>query len=249
MKNTSISPITKPSTGAFREPLSEVKVAVKEIHTNSTKESSFDVLYLKKDYKGAAQYLLKNNKQIDSGIFHYNLGTVYSKMGDQATARFHLEKAIQDGYINSSSLNNLAYVKSQLQVDDLTNSTSLPDELVSISTSIPSAGYLSISLALIVLFIVLIRFKKIEKKLVIALVLLVSLTPILFSNFYVKNINFAIALQDIPLYEGPSKIFNQKGKVRAGSKVIIGHLKDGWFQVEFPVSLSGWVNKDQLGIY
>ncbi|MBC7713542.1 MAG: tetratricopeptide repeat protein [Rhizobacter sp.] len=237
MKNISTTPITKP--------LAETKVESK----SPSQESSFDELFLKKDYKGAAQYLLKNKQQIDSGIFHYNLGTVYSKMGDQATARFHLEKAIQEGYINSASLNNLTFVKSQLQVDDLTTSTSLPDELVSTATSIPAAGYLSMTLLMVVIFMLLIRLKKIEKKWVIAVVMLLSLTPFLFSNFYVKNINYAVALSDIPLYEGPSKIFNEKGKVRAGSKIVIGQFKDGWFQVEFPMSLSGWINKDQLGLY
>ena len=80
-------------------------------------------------------------------------------------------------------------------------------------------------------------------------VMLLSLTPVLISNFYVENINFAVALKEVPIYEGPSKIFSEKGKVRAGSKVILGQLKDGWFYIEFPISLAGWISKDQLGLY
>nr|BDT30230.1 tetratricopeptide repeat protein [Bacteriovorax sp. HI3] len=237
MKNTSTLPKTLPITGASRKPLSE------------NKELSFDELYLKKDYKGAAQYLLKNKQQFDSGIFHYNLGTVYSKMGDQATARFHLEKAIQEGYINSSSLNNLNFVKSNLQVDDLSTSSSLPDQFVNIATSIPVAGYVSFTLLLLIIFTLMIRFQKITKKWVMAAVLILAVVPMLFSFIYIKDINHAIALQDIPLYEGPSKIFSEKGKVRAGSKIILGEFKEGWFYVEFPLSLSGWINKDQLGLF
>jgi tetratricopeptide (TPR) repeat protein len=237
MKNTSTTPMTKPSVGNTRKPLSE------------TTKASFDELYLKKDYKGAAQYLLDNKQRFDSGTFHYNLGTVYSKMGDQATARFHLEKAIQEGYINTSSLNNLAFVKSHLQVDDLSNSTSLPDELINAATTIPMAGYFSLTLILLLIFTLMIRFKKITTKWVMAVVLLIALLPVGFANFYVKDINLAVALGDIPLYEGPSKIFNEKGKVRAGSKIILGQFKEGWFYVEFPISLSGWINKDQLGLY
>ncbi len=224
--------------------------------TNTAKPSdapatslSFDQLYLKKDYKGAIQYLLDNKEQFDSGIFHYNLGTVYSKMGDHATARFHLEKAVQDGYINSSSLNNLAFVKSQLQVDDLSTSTSLPDQLVNTASVIPPAGYFSITLLLLVIFTLMIRFKKIQTKWVMAVVLLLAITPAIFSTVYVKDINYAVALKDVPLYEGPSKIFSEKGKVRAGSKIVLGQFKDGWFYVEFPISLSGWISKDQLGLY
>lgn len=245
MKNISTTKAALPSTGIVRKPLSETS----KTPVSSSQKSSFDELYLKKDYKGAAQYLLKNKQHIDSGIFHYNLGTVYAKMGDQATARFHLEKAIQDGYINSSSLNNLTFVKSQLQVDDLTTSTSFPDTLMNIATAIPPAGYFSLTLAMMVLFTLLIRIKKIQKRWVMVIVVLLAITPVLFSNFYVKNINFAVALKDVPLYEGPSKIFNEKGQIRAGSKIILGEFKEGWFFVKFPISLSGWINKDQLGLY
>lgn len=245
MKNSSITPKTLPSEGIQRKPLSE---AVKTAPIAESKVT-FDELYLKKDYKGAVQYLLDNKKQFESGIFHYNLGTVYSKMGDQATARFHLEKAISEGYINSSSLNNLTFVKSQLQVDDLSTSAELPDQVVSTMTSIPMAGYFSLTLFLCLIFTLMIRFKKIQKKWVMIAVMLLSLTPVLISNFYVKNINYAVVLKEVPLYEGPSKIFSEKGKVRAGSKVILGQLKDGWFYIEFPISLSGWISKDQLGLY
>lgn len=245
MKNISTTKTALPSTGIVRKPLSEASNTT----VASTKKGSFDELYLKKDYKGAAQYLLKNKQHIDSGIFHYNLGTVYAKMGDQATARFHLEKAIQDGYINSSSLNNLTYVKSQLQVDDLTTSTSFPDSMMNLAIAIPAAGYFSLTLAMLVIFTILIRLRKIQKKWIMTAVVLLAIAPVLFSNFYVKNINFAVALKDVPVYEGPSKIFNEKGQIRAGSKVILGEFKEGWFFVKFPISLSGWINKDQLGLY
>jgi tetratricopeptide (TPR) repeat protein len=237
MKNTNTIPLTKSSAAIVRKPLSEGQ------------KLSFDELYLKKDYKGAAQYLLDNKQRLDSGIFHYNLGTVYSKMGDQATARFHLEKAIQEGYINTSSINNLNFIKTQLQVDDLTNSTSLPDEMINMATLIPEAAYLSITLIFCSIFMTMVRFQKIKRKWVMVLGLLLAASPMIFSQLYVKKINYAIALKDIPLYEGPSKIFNEKGQIRAGSKIILGELKESWFYVKFPLSLSGWINKDQLGLY
>ena len=245
MKNSSITPKTLPSEGIQRKPLSETVTTTAETQS----KLSFDELYLKKDFKSAAQYLLDNKKQFESGIFHYNLGTVYSKMGDQATARFHLEKAIAEGYINSASINNLAFVKSELQVDDLSTSTSLPDQVVNTMTSIPMAGYFSMTLVLILVFTLMVRFKKIQNKWIILFVMLFSLTPVLISNFYIKNMNYAIVLKEVPLYEGPSKIFSEKGKVHAGSKVVLGQLKDGWFYIEFPISLSGWISKDQLGLY
>jgi hypothetical protein len=236
MKNISTTPKTLPSEGIARMPL-------------SIAEKTFDELYVKKDFKGAAQYLLDNKQQFDSSIFHYNLGTVYSKMGEQASARFHLEKAIQEGYINNSSLNNLTFVKSQLQVDDLSTSSSFPDQIMNTASNIPAAGYFSLSLIFILIFMLLVRFGKIQRKWVMAVVFLLAVSPVAISNFYVKNINYAVALKDTPLYEGPSKIFSEKGVVRAGSKIVLGQFKEGWFYVEFPISLSGWISKDQLGIY
>ena len=224
------------SSGMIRKPL-------------SVAEQTFDQLYVSKHFKGAAQYLLNNKQQFESGIFHYNLGTVYSKMGEHASARFHLEKAIKEGYVNNSSLNNLTFVKNQLQVDDLSTSTSIPDQVVNTMLSIPTAGYFSITLIMILIFMMMVRFGKLQRKWVMAAVFALAILPIAFSMFYVSKINYAVALKDTPLYEGPSKIFTEKGSVRAGSKIVLGQFKEGWFYIEFPMSLSGWISKDQLGIY
>lgn len=212
-------------------------------------DAPFAELYLKKDYKGAASYLLQNKQRFDSGIFHYNLGTVYSKMGEHPAARFHLEKAIKDGYINSASLNNLTYIKNQLQVDDLSTSASFPDQFMNYALAIPSAAYLSISLLFLLLSVSLLKSKKLVKKTSIAIFILLIVAPVSFSTLYLDKINYAVAFRDIPLYEGPSKIFSEKGKVKAGSKIILGEFKEGWFYVKFPISLAGWINKDQLGLY
>lgn len=233
MKNINTSPVTKSP----------------QAQTDKLASSPFAELYLKKDYKGAASYLIQNKQQFDSGIFHYNLGTVYSKTGDYPAARFHLEKAIKEGYINSSSLNNLSYVKSQLQVDDLSTSTNLPDEFMNTALTIPPAAYTSISLVLLLFGISLVMSKKLTKKLSIACFVLLIAAPFLFSNLYLDKVNYAVAFKDVPLYEGPSKIFSEKGKVKAGSKIILGEFKEGWFYVKFPISLTGWINKDQLGLY
>ena len=192
---------------------------------------------------------MQNKQQLSSGIFHYNLGTVYSKLGDFPAARFHLEKAIKDGYINSASLNNLTFVKAQLQVDDISTSVALPDQMMNVALTIPPAAYLSLTLLLVLLGLVLLKSKRLFKKISIGIFILIALTPMLFSEFYISKINYAIAFKDISLYEGPSKIFSEKGKVRAGSKVILGEYKEGWFYVKFPLSLTGWINKDQLGLY
>lgn len=245
MKNVITQKGTKSSTEMARFPLSETKSK----DSFSESKLSFEELYIQKDYKAAAQYLLKNKQHFDSGIFHYNLGTVYSKIGDYATARFLLEKSIKDGFINTSSLNNLNYVKEKLEVDDLSNSTSFPDQLVNISSVIPSSLYITFSLLLFLIIVMLIKLKKLISKWKIVLLLFLCLTPVLFSQMIVKEMNLAIVLKNVPVYEGPSKIFNEKGQLKAGSKILLGEFKDGWFYIEFPLSQVGWISKDQIGLY
>lgn len=210
---------------------------------------NFEALYLNKDYKGAANYLLQNKQQLNSGIFHYNLGTVYSKLGDYPAARYHLEMSIKEGYVNSASLNNLTFIKSQLLVDDISTSTYLPDQIMNTALIIPPATYLSISLIFVLVGLVLLKTKKLIKKTSIVLFVIITLTPFLLSQLYLDKVTYAVAFKDVPVYEGPSKIFTEKGKVKAGAKIILGDYKDGWFYIKFPISLTGWISKDQLGLY
>ncbi len=237
MKNIS----TLPETKSPRDPAGKADEAFNP--------KIFEDFYVKNDFKAAASYLIQNKQQLKSGIFHYNLGTVYSKMGDMAAARFHLEKAIKDGHINSSTLNNLSFVKTQLQVDDLSTSSNLYDQVMNSALAFPSSAYLTLTLVLVLAAMVLLRMKKIIGRISFAICLVFALVPIYFSTIYLKDINYAIAFKDIPIYEGPSKIFSEKGKVRAGSKMILGEFKEGWFYVKYPISLAGWVGKDQLGLY
>jgi hypothetical protein len=237
MENTNTAPVIKSSQASTHK------------LTETSMKMPFEELYLKKDYKGAVNYLLQNKQQFDSGIFHYNLGTLYSKTCDYPAARFHLEKAIKEGNINSSSLNNLAYVKGQLQVDDLSTSTNLSDQVMNSVLLIPPAAYLSMTLLFLLCGILLLRAQRLVKKASIAIFILLIMAPLAFSNLYLGKINYAIALKDVPLYEGPSKIFSEKGTVKAGSKIILGDFKEGWFYVKFPIFLTGWISKDQLGLY
>lgn len=242
MKNSTINHNVKSPPVLFREPLSETK-------QQKANQESLEILYTAKNFKGAAEYLLKNKQHFDSGIYYFNLGTVYAKMGDFAHARFLFEKSLKEGFINSSSFNNLNFVRGKLDVDDLSSSTSVPDQIVNISLLIPSSAYLSFSLLLLIAVFLLIKIKKITHKFKITVCLIFSFLPALVSNVYLDKVNQAIILKDVSVYEGPSKIFSEKGKLKAGSKVVLGEFKEGWFFIEFPISQVGWISKDQVGLY
>lgn len=233
--------MTMPSVGARTIAQSEGN---KTAATNQ-----FETLYLEKKYKDAAQYLMDNSKSFDSGIYNYNLGTVYLKLEDYANARFHFEKAIQEGHVDSALLNNLSYAKVKLDVDDLSSSTLIQDKTMNFFSNVPQVGYLSVTLFLILAGLLLVRFYEIQKKRFLVLFFVFSLIPLFFGKIYVDDMTKAIALNNISLYEGPSKIFSEKGAVKAGSKIILGESKEGWIFIKFPVSLAGWIEKKDLGIY
>jgi len=211
-------------------------------------DASFAELYAKKDFKGAIDYLLHNKQQFSSGTFHYNLGTTYAKLGDLGAARFHLEKAREAGVYHSAMVNNLKFVESKIDAEDLSSSSSIVDQVIDYSLKIPASGYLSISLVL-VLFTLIVFIKKKQMNTIKSWSLLVlCMIPLAYSQFYLHSLNQAVSLKETTIFEGPSKIFQEKGKIKPGAKVLLGEFKDGWFFVKYPVSLSGWVNKENLGI-
>lgn len=211
-------------------------------------DASFAELYAKKDFKGAVDYLLHNKQQFSSGTFHYNLGTTYAKLGDLGAARFHLEKAREAGVYHSAMVNNLRFVESKIDAEDLSTSTSVVDQVIDYSLKVPASGYLSISLVLMIITLFIFIRKKQLNHIKSWCLLLVCLTPVFYSQFYLHSLNQAVSLKEITIFEGPSKIFQEKGKIKPGAKVLLGEFKDGWFFVKYPISLSGWVNKENLGI-
>lgn len=211
-------------------------------------DASFAELYAKKDFKNAVDYLLHNKQQFSSGTFHYNLGTTYAKLGDVGAARFHLEKAREAGVYHSAMINNLRFVEAKIDAEDLSTSTSFADQVIDYSLKVPTSGYLTISLFLLIITTLIFIKNKQMNSLKSWCILVVCLTPIMYSQFYLQSLNQAVSLKEITVYEGPSKIFQEKGKIKPGAKVLLGEFKDGWFFIKYPTSLSGWVNKDNLGI-
>ncbi len=211
--------------------------------------ATFESLYLKSEYKKAIELLIQNKEQFSSGNFHYNLGLAHAKLNDFGLARFHFEKAINVGMKHTAAFNNLEYVKSKLQVNDLSNSDRFSDRFVSASLDFPVDAFIMLSLILALIALLIVKMKKITSKLKISLIILSSFIPLAYYFLFLSNINSAIALKDMPIYEGPSKVFQEKGNLKAGAKIIVGDFKEGWFFIQNPQDLAGWVKKDDLGIF
>ncbi len=207
---------------------------------------SLEALYLKGDYQEAQKVLLANKDQFEPGVFHYNLGTTLMKMGNFAAGRYHLEKALKNGYVDTKVLHNLSVAKGHLGVSDIESSKKPLDMLLSISLDIPFSLYLSLTLFFALFVILLYKLKKIVKSYVLVGALILSLLPVLYSLFFIGQYNYAVALSDTPLREGPSQIYGEISKVKAGSKFIVGEMQDGWYYIQSPNFLAGWVKKDDI---
>jgi hypothetical protein len=205
--------------------------------------------YLKGNYDEAIKKLIISKKDFHPGQFHFLLGTLYVKKGNYAAGRYNLEKSLNEGYINTKVLHNLVTTKAQLAIDDLSTSPYFYDKTINFALDIPSQAYFSLSLVFVFIVLILRRLKFFKRKLILVLVLLISFTPMGIKYFYVDKINYAINLENTTIHEGPSKIFPESGKLKAGTKFVIGERDGDWFLIKNPINIAGWIQKEGIAIY
>jgi len=207
---------------------------------------SLEAHYLKGEYAEAQKLLLANKDQFDLGLFHYNLGTTLMKMGNFAAGRYHMEKALKAGYVDSKVLHNLSVAKSHLSVNDIGNSTNPLDIVLSFSLDIPFSLYLSLTLVFAFIMLLLIRLKKLTRPYLMIVLGVIVFLPLFYAGIFLNRFNFAMTLNDSPLREGPSQIYGELTKVKAGSKFIVGESQGDWFYIKSPTSMVGWIKKDDI---
>ena len=203
--------------------------------------------YLKGDFESVKEGLLEHKSSFPKGEFHYNLGTVYSKMENHAVARFHLEKALNEGYENVAVKHNLKSVQGSLGVSDISNSSRFEDLMLSKSLEFGNDFYVFLTLLLTVVALSLL-LKKYISKVAFAMVIVAALIPIGIKTFYIDKFSVGILFQESVVFEGPSGIFEKTGKVPAGSKVILGKKTDGWRMIERPLEYVGWIKSNEVGV-
>lgn len=210
----------------------------------STESKSLESLYLKGDYKELKDNFLKNKDQYSAGIFHYNLGTVFAKEGNFAASRYHLEKAVKEGLLTPNLFSNLSFVKSKLSWSE---SEAAP-AIIEWALLLPAKAYISMSLGLLLVALLLIRpFKAARRWWVLFLAL--SLLPVAIKWMAVDGHYMGIALKELKIHEGPSQIYEEKSLVPEGAKFVVSKEHDGWFFIEYPLHLTGWISKENIGLY
>lgn len=210
---------------------------------------SLEKLYTEGKFGECIDIMLANKPSFPEGLFHYNLGTLYAKNDALAAGRYHLEKSISRDFLNSMSVNNLETVKVKLNVNDLSSSENIHDRILDSSLIIPGSIYLSISMILTLVFMAIIKWKKIKSMTVRGMLILMAFIPFGYHQMYLSKVTHAVVLKDAQIYDGPSKIYFNSGVVRAGSKIITSKHNNGWHLIQSPITLSGWIHRDSLGFY
>jgi len=208
---------------------------------------SLEELYTKKEYKQVRDRLLSQKSEIDGGVFHYNLGTIYGKLEDYAASRYNLELALKKGFQSSKVYKNLRFVQQKIPVMDIDSSPAWLDKFMSVSANASYDIFLMFSLMLMLTTLFYIKRKVLRSARFIVLFLGISLIPYLSYIFYFSTLKIGVLLNPSSLREGPSKVYEELDTLPAGSKLIFGEENSGWVLIEKPNSFSGWVQMNNIG--
>lgn len=202
--------------------------------------------YLKNEYDNALTLFLENRDLIESpALWHFNVGTLYLKKDSLGLARFHLEKAKDSFELGRIAQRNIDTIKANDFIIDISKSNELNENIVTTGVTSSLWEYSLLFLILIVLSILLYRFRKITKS-VLVIGILISLIPFLAYYYFDQSYKTAIIINDVAIREGPSKIYEENTVLPAGSKVIYSITKNGWFLIDFPASVKGWVESNNI---
>lgn len=205
---------------------------------------SLEPLYLEGKWNELIDSLNNMKAQLPTGLYHYNLGTALVGRGDVGAGRYHLEKAMQEGFYNNLAINNINTIKQGLpQVYE-----SKLNQYYWKAVEVPKDIYYGSSLILLSALLIYIFKKRTITKLRLFTFLVLLTIPSMFAFFGISNLEQAITLTEIAVHEGPSKIYKQKNSIVPGMKIIVEKKGDNWFFVKYPEVYTGWVDKEMLGL-
>lgn len=208
---------------------------------------SLETHFVEGRYQKAIELLEGMKGELPVGQYHFNMGSLYAQLEQLGPARFHMEKALNSGYVNTAVYNNLEYIQSLLPVRDLATSTHFLDQLHSWLLSAPDGAFLSLSLFFLFLFVLSFMLRFLAKPWLRWSLLALCLIPTGMNHLYLRDLNAVVSLKNVPVRVGPSKVYEQSYLLPAGAKILVGQDKEGWSLVRRPKELAGWVKLENFG--
>lgn len=211
----------------------------------------FQDYYEAKEWLQAKEWLETNKSQLGEGLFYFNMGVVSIKLDQLPVARYYFEQANLKNFNDPWVYKNIESIRSDLGLQLVETKTFFEEVKTKVLTYL-SSEHLVTMIFIIFLSTLLYWWKfKIRKNFYILTSIL--MTIIIFGFFVftkmdtlnLANQNQAIVLEQMGIYEGPSAIFEELGKLPPGLKVTWGENNHGWAKIVHPVSFQGWVQFDE----
>ncbi len=201
-----------------------------------------EAAFAQKDYRGALQILETHQSKISPGLWHYNVGTIYGKLGNFPLSRYHLLMADQEGLRTKEVITNRNLVETKLEIDKYEKPLVWTDYLIKGSLAASEGIFATIGLLLVVFALFSLWKKKSFKAFGIIVTLFLIISGI---NVWVHSWDKKMVMIAQPLFEGPSQIFPAREEVPAG--VLLITVKKGeWLDVIYPSRFKGWIKDSGL---
>lgn len=186
--------------------------------------------------------LKEHSGEITPGVWHYNMGTVYGKMGQLPLARYHLLMAREEGYTKEEAAQNTDIIESRLETSTMEKPTSASDYALKAGMLATEGVFTTIGLIFIIAGIITVWRKSSYR---VWLSLFGISLAVLSINWWIISLDKFIVLQPKELHEGPSVIFPGQGEVPPGI-FIMATSEGDWKHVYYPSRFSGWIKNADL---
>lgn len=207
------------------------------------------VSFEQSNYKNGINSLLEKKAEIPADTFHFYLGNLYLKQGDLGAGRYNLEKAKKLGYDHQILENNIKFVEGKVAEYGNFRSEEISSKVVETAMGMPLQLDILIACVLVLVILICKKLKVITTHSIFIGLLILALIPLGFKTAALSGLREAVVLKDAKLYDGPSKVFSDIKDLPGGVKVLLGSESDGWFFIEYPRQLNGWILAEDIGIY
>lgn len=215
----------------------------------------FQDYYGAKDWLKATQWLDTNKSQLDEGLYYFNMGTLAIKQDQLPLARYYFEQAnlknFNDPWVNK----NITSLKQDMGVQLIETQSFYEQMSAKLFSYITPDHLLAFTFTVILALVVYWWKNKISKSfytLTATLVLTIAIGGYALTkadaSFSGSKLNQAIVIEPMNIYEGPSTIFEELGKLPAGLKITWDENNHGWAKIVSPLNFRGWIQFDEKSL-
>lgn len=199
--------------------------------------SKLKQLVVQKKFQDAYAYLRSLN--LDGPILNFNLAYVKFYEGKPAEARGLLEKVKYNGMFSREVNSSLNFLKHELGIKNLEMEYSKIDSSIIELSSFPPFVLPSITAILGIVFLLLLQ----KSKRIFAAFIFILIVSTIAMYSVVYSFRVEINQQEVTIYKGPSKIFEQVQVLPIGARFISTKESGEWKYIEYPQILRGWIRE------